>query len=149
MAAPRKVLRRPTSSSCPGFSLPGCSRVSTLTLARPKSGSTACTRIVTGASGGTRTTFSAGSSMEISGARSGITSMRYSILSMVAGSRRESDAALDWNMSRYEACSGADRSAESRSENVPRARARSLGSTVIDTSRLPSEPRSIDAVSSG
>ena len=94
VAAPRKVFRVPTSSSSPGRSAPAASRVSTVTLASPKSGSSARSLTVTGASGGTRTTFSTGSSIVISGARSGSTSMRYSILSTTVGSRCESDAAL-------------------------------------------------------
>ena len=101
VAAPRNTFRRrPTSSSSPGFSPPCARRVSTLTLARPKSGSSPRTRIVTGADGGTRTTFSAGSSIDTSGAMSGSTSIRYSIFSVVTGSRLAAGADFGWNISR-------------------------------------------------
>ena len=78
----------PTSSSSPCLIAAPASRVSTRTLASPKSGSTARTRTVTGAPGGTLSTFASGTSIDTSGARSGTTSTRCSRLPMTSASDR-------------------------------------------------------------
>ena len=97
LKAPLRSLRGSTISGC---AAPPCTRVSMPTRARPKSGSSARTRTVTGAPGGTRAGDSRGSSIEISGARSANTSILCSSFSTSICSRPASAVPRGWKSSR-------------------------------------------------